>query len=181
MTKINLHAHYVKGEFESIGLDGTGGKVQVSGPNGKTKWINASHAQLEQIASILGNDAGQPPSTLGKFAVRSETIAALIKAISTQQYWKENDNLTAALRDWDTQLSQSPTSRITHSTWELYKTDIDMDSPEADDRVMIRYTVTYVVMDFNAGVPVTESATSETIYVRITLTSFCNDGTDGWQ
>lgn len=59
MTKINLQAHYVKSEFESIGLDGTGGKVQVSGPTGKTKWINATHRQLEQIASILGQDPNQ--------------------------------------------------------------------------------------------------------------------------
>lgn len=102
-------------------------------------------------------------------------IGLLAQAMATQQYWMEDENLTAALRDWDTELSKSPTSNIVQSTWEVQEADIDMSRPE-DDRVIIRCIVNYLVME-----PETLKVTPETIYVCITVHSFCNDGHDGWQ
>ena len=55
MTKINLQGDYVRNQLESIGNLVDGVKVQLQGPDGKTKWMNVSFIQLQHIAEVLAN------------------------------------------------------------------------------------------------------------------------------
>lgn len=55
MTKINLQGEYVRHQLENIGSLADGVKVQFQGPDGKTKWMNVSFVQLQNIAEVMVN------------------------------------------------------------------------------------------------------------------------------
>lgn len=53
---MNLKGDYIRSQLESIGNLTDGVKIQIAGPDGKTKWMNVSFIQLQNIGEILANN-----------------------------------------------------------------------------------------------------------------------------
>lgn len=50
---MNLKGDYIRNQIEGIGNLTDGAKIQIQGPDGKTKWMSISFIRLQNIAEVL--------------------------------------------------------------------------------------------------------------------------------